>query len=700
MSLLLTRMFAYFTLVCYLVVGSMAVRFYLPGTVTINFSSSYLNLLTDSHLTVSSNEELVAPVIKFAEIKIPVEKKVFKVVAKKIEVKTPEMKTLAANELPFHEPVVLTKVEMKEVLATNMVALYKDFSFEETIVAKNEDVTDKVSTTLASTEATAEPEFFDYAAQPAAVPEDKNIEAVSNETETTLVASTEVENQNVADLMEPKDSVVPQADLAEPEFFDYPDKLNSQTDKAAAVAPEADKTDVTKNSDTTSNSNIVAFDYSQAKQDITNQVVPTVTSHKPRASVAKPTPRPAPIIPDEEEEQPEGKNSIVGPQTYPVSISILALGSDLKKLEGLKGFEVRFQDDLSEMIEDYGAGEVKYEAELSQPKMTRTVTILKRGYTPVTTEIILEDGAPGSVSIPLIEEDILNDLMVPFERRGAVGALLVELDDETNVAKLDVPFGDVIKLNGDFKRTENDDFRYQLFVGVQAGNAMVSYQRGSGEVVSKILHIHESEVTYDANFYEDVVNEKVRLYEENLLAKESSPLIISGDQVKVFPNNTVSKKVNNHTYKMAFGSSNLAGRRYIELNHHSEPVFVGIRDNNNVTVPSENFMSFILSKVEGSKFGNRCLVQINLTKKAEKVDVSSESIGQSLMTSTQMLDNDGKFYDSLSGKTRKIIIIGEGQGSSDVSLDSKINVKISYQDGSVQFLNSYCSPNTYLVEQL
>ena len=85
---------------------------------------------------------------------------------------------------------------------------------------------------------------------------------------------------------------------------------------------------------------------------------------------------------------------------------------------------------------------------------------------------------------------------------------------------------------------------------------------------------------------------------------------------------------------------------------------------------------------------------------ANNVDVASESIGQSLMTSTQMLDSDGKFYDSLSAKTNKIIIVGEGQASSDISLDSKINIKIEYEDGSVQFLNSYCSPNTYLVEQL
>ena len=687
MSRLLTRMFAYFTLVCYLVVGSMAVRFYLPENVSIGFSTSYFNLLSDSYLEASGSEEISAPEMKFAEINIPVEKKVIQIVAKKIEEKLPVVKVVSVNELPFHEPVTLSKIEMKEELPTNMVALYRDFSFEETVVAKTEVVTDKVSTVLAAAEITPEPDFFDYAVKPSTVNEDKKIEA----------ATDQVENQNVADLIGPTESILPITDSVEPEFFDYPVKMSSQTDKASTIVQETAKAVVPNTPDTIINTNALAFEYSQAKQDIVKQVIPTVSSHKPRVMAAKPSPLP---IPSGNDDKKPDINALIGPKTYPVSISILALGSDLKKLENLKGFEVRFQDDLSEMIEDYGSGEVKFEAELSQPKMTRTVTILKRGYSPVTTELILEDGAAGSVSIPLIQEDTLNDLMAPYERKGAVGVLLVELDDDTEVAKLDVPFGDVIKLNGDFKRTKNDDFRYQLFVGVQAGNAMVSYHGNNGEVVSKILHVHESEMTYDANFYEDVVNEKIRLFEENLIARESSPLIISGQQVKIFSTNRSAKKINNHTYKMTFGSSNLAGRRYLELNHQSEPVFVGIRDNNNITVPSENFMSFILSKVEGKKLGNRCLIQVNLNKTANNVDVASESIGQSLMTSTQMLDSDGKFYDSLSAKTNKIIIIGEGQASSDISLDSKINIKIKYEDGSVQFLNSYCSPNTYLVEQL
>jgi hypothetical protein len=679
---MLKRIFACFTILSYLVVGTMVVRFAMPEYVSVSFSSSYLNILTDAPMKSLGASELEAPELVFSKIEIPVEKIMAKPAPKlalkptpKIEIKTTN------NELPFHEPVVLKKVEMSQELPVTLLASYKEFNFEEKLIANSEILADEVTTSLAANEVTKEPEIFDYPAQ--AKNNEKELEKANVETPAV------VEAENVADLLETKSTDVVEAEVSEPEFFDYPEtKTTTPSPVAVAKAPPA------------AIPSALTFDYSQAKIDISQKVVPEVvqvTSHKPTHPITN-APKNSLLL-NEEDTEGSSKNAFMASTAYPVSLSIRALGSNLVKMEDVQGFEVRFQDDLSEMIEDYGSGEVVFETKMNQPKMTRAVTLLKRGYVPTSTEIILEEGS-GSVSIPLIEEETLNDLILPFERKGAVGAVLVELDDETDIAKLDVPFGDVVKLNGDFKKTENEDFRYQLFVGVQAGNAMVSYHRGNSEVVSKILHVHENELTYDANFYEDVINEKIRLYEEDLLAKENSPLIISGDQVKIFATNSKAKKINNHTYKMSFGSSHLGGRRYLELNHQSEPVFVGLRDNSHVTVPSENFMRFILSNVEGSKLGNRCLVQINLTKKAEKIDVASESVGQSLMTSTQMLDTDGKFYDSLSNKTQKVIIIGEGQGGSEVSPDAKVNIKIQYQDGSVQFLNSYCSPNTYLVEQL
>lgn len=715
---MLTRMFAYFTLVSYLVVGTVVVRFITSESQTLEFANNYLSLVQDVSFRASANEEITFPKIAFSEIKIPVAVPIKKaIVSVKKPVNKTELKVVEASsemklnkhELPFNEPVELEKITIKVNLPTNLLASYKDFSFSETIVAEKVEVKDEVSTVAAATE--TEPEFFEYPVEPNEAPKTEEIKRVvdkeSIKTETPKITD-EAIAQDIAVLRESlqeteaaeyspvaEEASVVAGVSADPKLFDYPE---SNTAKVAETKEEVVISD------------LITYDYSStpapaaAAQPVVSQSKASVTTHK--VKVSKPEP-PRTIQAEQSTGSSQGfvenfeTNTLVSERTdvYPSSLNIQALGSNLKILSELQGFEVRFQDDLAEAQEDFGSGAVSLEMQLSRQKMTRSITLLKRGYIPTSTEVILEEGN-GSVSIPMLEEDTFNNLQVPYERNGSVGALLVELDDDSELAQVDVKFGNVIKLNGDFKRTDSDDFRYQLFVGIQAGNAMLTYKRRNGEVVKKIVHVHEHELTYDANFYEDVVNEKVRLYEEDLLAKESSPLIISGEQVKIFATQTSAKKINNHTYKMNFGTSHLGGRRYLELYHQNEPIFVGVRDNNNVTVPSENFMRFILSKVEGSQLGNRCLVQVNLTKKIEKFDVAAESVGSSLMTYAQVLDSDGKFYDSVSDKTRKIIVIGESQGSTDVSPDAKINLKIQYQNGSTQFLNSYCSPNTYLVEQL
>jgi hypothetical protein len=646
-------------------VGTVVVRFVLPEVNQLQISTSYLSLLSDSKLVKTDDEiALQVPEIKFKSINIqPV-----KLVARKAAAVTP---VRMDKELHFEETIKVPKVIIASDLETNLVALYEDFSFDEekkmmAEAAPAETIKDEVSVKLAAETAVDETEFFDY---PKA--------AQKSEQKSSPGGEENIETANVDDLLVPNQQVSQKSVVeSEPEFFDYPEKVNSQKQ----VVREAPQTAAVP----------VSFDVQKAEVDLQQKVIPTVSSvssHK--------TPPKGPSDYSKAQEV----SAIKAFESYPSSLSIRALGTNLAMMEDLKGFEVRFQDNLSETIEDFGAGEIKFDAQLAQSKMTRSAVILKRGYIPTSTELILEEGS-GSISVPLIEEDVLNDLVLEFEKRGSVGSLLIELDDETEVAKIDVPFGKVLKLNGDLKPTEGEDFRYELFVGVRTGNSMVSYHRNNGEIVNKIVHIHENELTFDANFYENVVNEKVRLYEEDLLAKESSPLIIAEDQVKVFATNEKAKKVNNHTYKLNFNSSSLGGRRYIELNHQSEPVFVGLRENSTVTVPSENFMRFILSKVEGGKLGNRCLVQINLPKNASRYEVASESAGSGLVTYAQVLDRDGKFYDSLSDKSQKVIIIGEGQASGNVSQDAKINVKIEFQDGTLQYLSSYCSPNTYLVEQL
>ena len=656
-------MFAYFTLIAYLVVGSVAVRFMTAETRTISFSNNYFNLLTTTGIKSTEFAPISVVAHTFAEVDLPkVETAKRVAIVNKIAKKTGQppaleyVKVAGKYELPFHEPFRLNKVSFNGSLRGNLLALFVPVSEEtkEMLAEAPAMIADEVSTQVAKNDVVEEePVFFEYPTE--------EIETPKKETLTINVA-----------------------DSKESETAEVPTKV---VEKAVANVVEE-----------VSINDYIAFDYSASKQDISEKKMPTVTkatTHKKKAQVISKSTSSEPLV--AEPKQEEGFMGLMA--GYPSELTIQVSGTNLKNTEKLSNYEMRFQDDLAEIVEDYGNGSITLSQQLAEEAMTRSVSILKRGYTPTNTDLILEKGA-AAYSVPLIEEAVFNELIAPYEAKGTVGALLVELDDETEIAQIDVPFGKVIQLNGDLKVTEKDEYRYLLFLGVKSGNALLSYKDFDGSITKKILHIHDRELTFEANFYEKVKTQTVALYEEGLLGKEKAPLIIAADQVKLFASEKSSKKVNDHTYKIAAEKSLLAGRKYLELTHQEEPVFVGVRGNTTTSIPSESFMRYVLSRLEGSELGNRCLIQINLSKQALGVDVGSESVGSSLMTYTQVLDEDGKFYDSIGTKSRKVIIVGENQGSEDISKDAKINIKLTYQDGSVQYLGSYCSPNSYLVEQL
>lgn len=669
--------FALFTLLTYLMVGTVAVRFFTAESTEFAFTVDYLSIFQGGSIEVAKMTEIMAPEHSFDEIKFPAKASIeVAKVAKPAKIAVLKNHSVKLLTLPFHEAIVLERIEMNTQLSSNLMALYKTAP-EELVEILAKDSTpkiDKVSTQMAAVASNEEPTFLDYSKE---------------------ASSTQVKDEKIAEVPVPTEV---------------------QHRPVEVVADDRDtlKENITNSAEEVAVDDLITFDYSSANKAVMENKVPTVTNvttqvSRPVTTQAIPTPNaqdpaPAPVKPAQKKSGGDAlvqneSTSKTKPFGYPAEVSIHATGTGLKKTYDVNGFEVRFQDDLSETLEDFGSGVVTLRDNLAQPAMTRSVVVLKKGFIPTNTDLIIEQGL-AETSLPLIEEEAFNELMASFESRGAVGALLVELDDETETAAVDVPFGKVIKLDGDLKETTADDFRYQLFIGVRAGNALLSYKSYKGNQVNKVIHVHEHEVTFDANIYEKVSNEKLTLFEEGLLSREQSPLIIGAGQVRKFATDVESKKVSDHVYKASFDQHLLANRRYFEVSHQEEPVFLGVRDVSKVLVPSEQFMRFVLSHIEGAKLGNRCLVQINLNKKVARVEVGSESVANGLMTYTQMLDNDGKFYDSASDKTRKIIVVGENQGSPDHGQDAKINLKINYVDGSVQYMSSYCSPNTYLVEQL
>lgn len=673
-------MFAYFTLGMYLVAGVVAIRVFAPEMTTVTVDTSYSKLFSKYEIKTVASDVIDAPVIAFETIKIdgPKQSRVKAVVAKKKPAPV-EAESIHENILPFHEPVIVEAVILNQEIP-QFASLYKEFTYSNIASVPTEEIKEDIVSTAQA--ADAEPAFFEYE-EP--VKEEKVVAA-------TETASVETKEEIIAD----KDEEV----------------------SSGAVVTKDEEVAIDE---------LISFDYSKAQQDLKQQTMPTVGKVTTQLGASAPAPvvqpstvkwdrdqknfgkklttqptttQKADALVDDVENKSLAQASLVEkPSKYYAHVKVGVTGTDLKSVSDEVGFEIRFQDDLSASLQDYNSGEIVIEETLAHPLMNRSIAVLKRGFAPTNVDLILEDGG-SELKIPLIEESTYNEMLAPYESRGPLGSVLVELDEKTQTASLDVPYSQVVLLDERMRPVTGNSFAYQLFVGVKAGNALLSYKSETGVTTSRIIHIHEHELTFDANLSENVIHDRVEISEEDLLSKEKTPLVLSAEEVRIFATDKTSRKLNNNTYKLEQTSVNLGGRSYIELSHQSEPVFVGYREQNKLEIPSENFMRYILSKFENSKLGNRCLIQVNLSKKAVKFDVAAESVSSSLVTYNQILDADGKFYDSLGDKSEKVIVVGENQGAPELSQDGKVNFRIEYSDGTTEFLSSYCSPNTYLVEQL
>lgn len=688
MTSMLTRMFAYVTLVSYLFVGMAIVRVQMSTEHHVSIDTNYFKMFSPVTEKNEVTENLIIPEISFKEIKFQ-QPKIAKhkevVSLKKKEVRRLEFTNVKYTELPFFEPVVLRPVSLKDILQKNLISLYEDFKKipENNSKLASSVAIDEVST-IASAATDVEPEFFEYTKEEKqedkkVLPSDDLDMMAQNETEKLSTNSQMINNvDNVDDV---KRIVNEEENLNVDDMltFDY-----SKAEKDIRVGASQSVTSVTIQNNTTAQRNEKSSSAVKASQNTTPVQNMGATLNQEHKGL-------------EDNVDQNGFLSDEDPMTADMTIQIV--GTNFNKSWPEAGFEVRYQDDLNEVTQDYNSGVVKFSEKIAAPQMTRAVSIVKRGFAPTNTELALEN-EDTEVTIPVIDDETFNEMIAPYESRGPIGAVLIALENEGEQANLDVPYSKVLKLDSEMKIVSGDEFQYLLFVGVKAGNALLTYVSENSEKTSKIIHVHERELTFDQSIYEVLEDEHIKLFEEDLLSKDSHPLIISSEEVREFSSGKKTEKINDHTFRANSKNSLLGNRKYLELSHLGEPIFIGYKNILNINVPSENFMRYILSNFEDSKLGNRCLIQTNLSKKAVKVDIESESVGSSLQITTQILDSDGKFYKSISEKSEKIIVVGEHGGSEEYSKDAKINFKITYADGSVQYFGSYCSPNSYLVEQL
>ena len=109
-------------------------------------------------------------------------------------------------------------------------------------------------------------------------------------------------------------------------------------------------------------------------------------------------------------------------------------------------------------------------------------------------------------------------------------------------------------------------------------------------------------------------------------------------------------------------------------------------------LPGQDYIMHILNIQEVDNLNGLCLIQLNLSKAPKKFLVNALSAKNDLYFDVSYLDEDGKLYSEISDLTKKIFLLGNTQGVASIEVESI--------DGSKDLFHSYCSLETYLIEQL
>lgn len=365
------------------------------------------------------------------------------------------------------------------------------------------------------------------------------------------------------------------------------------------------------------------------------------------------------------------------------------------KSQEITDFDIRFADNADAIAHSGSDGSVLIESSLNSEYSVRRAVLFSRGYLPVSVDLVLEQGNV-NLGVPAITKSSFNKVLEEKGLRGLGSHALIELDELTEDADFDVSTGYESKLfldsNLNIVNRGDSEYAFILFIGVEPGNRIISFKTYKNEITSKIVHLVEDELYFDFNFYHRLKNDRFALFEDNLLSQESGVLSLDENQITDlgYESKITKKTVNEFSTDKALYS--IGTRKYFELKHQGESIFIGRWNNYKINVPSESYKRFALGSFDLDSLNGHCMVQLNLSKQAKAMSFNGSSFRGSMSVEQRVLDSDGIFYRDLSNQSKKIFLMGEEQGV--------INVEITYVDNTVDYLQSFCSQSNYLVEQL
>jgi hypothetical protein len=316
------------------------------------------------------------------------------------------------------------------------------------------------------------------------------------------------------------------------------------------------------------------------------------------------------------------------------------------------------------------------------------------GHISTRVDLPLEIGSFGSL-IPLMSVESMEAYLNQHKLAAPGGFILVDLDREIIDVEIDKKYQHKSFLDANMKITEADESaRFALFAGVAPGNVMIRYLVNGRDIVERVAMVASDQVLYDMPVIAAGKKHSFGLYEMESLSLTPRELAISGRAIRSFNRKSTAVQDALNFYTLELRPSVVGNRTYTEVDHLRTTFFVGHHNSEKLVVPGQGFLNEVLAFHGVDSVERECMVQLNLPRDRELLEIKllGEGGHGPLALDQSYLNRDGTVSLDATEFSTHAFILGDLQG--------QIYLRLDYVDGTVDFLNSFCVPGTYLVEQL
>lgn len=385
----------------------------------------------------------------------------------------------------------------------------------------------------------------------------------------------------------------------------------------------------------------------------------------------------------------EDKDSIEASDSY--KISAISLNLDNHSQAPLRDFEVSFAYAPDNIERSYNSDFIFVKNNLNSGFGAIRIEIQAKDHIPTTTTLALGDIENSQFLIPVFNSFALMKFFDVHKFYHTDGALLLALEDSEQEIEIDSLYKTKLYFDEQLNITETQK-KYIFYSGLTPGPRTIQILDKSNNIATYVVVIE-----YDKIHFERVSllqkNEKTLILDEMpVVGKSGIPYDIDPKNITYYNTKVHASKIGVNKYSFFLPIRSYAMREYFRIQDRFGEFYIGTApDKLRVLIPSEYLVNEVYKSYSIEGINRNCLILFNLSESIDNVEASfkGEFVSE---PEIKFIDKDGLIENEPSQYTIGMSILGSGHGT--------VELKLNYLNQTADYLNSFCTPNVMIVEQL